>query len=247
MNKTYKEFFDYNDIKIKDKVRISPSGLGNFFNNPQYWYKQNILKDNKFSGNTQTVIGTIIHARIGAYWSNIQYDTDIEVEYLDTYKDNPEVDEWKVADEVNKLWELLQIELVSIPRPDSIEHSIQFEIPNSKYFIGGTYDALRGDTIIDIKTTSTTPKSIKVSHRIQLLTYALTLKMQGINIDKIEVIYLVKTKQPKIVILTEDINDNDYEWIKTEIKNLVKRLELVDNDNSLQDLIFFNNPDSYLS
>lgn len=245
----YKDLFEYNDINIDGKVKLSPSGFSLFFENPKVWYKNNILRDNNFSGNTATIVGTILHARIGAYWKGIEIDEDVEVEYISQYDDNPEVDCWKISDEVANLWDIVPDHIVQMKKPTSIEEIVSFEIPNTNYHISGTYDYanLEDLRIGDIKTTSTTPKKIKVSHRIQLLLYCLAIRYsQGIVVDQIEVLYLVKTKKPKIVTLVEKITEDDYEWIKDQVKSMVKRIELVENDNSLMDIIFYNNPDSYI-
>lgn len=239
---------EYNDIKIENKSRISPSSFTMFYNNPYEWYKNNVLKENTFKGNTDTVVGSIIHHRLEQLWTNQDkiIDEQYELDYIDQHRDVVEVDEWKVADEVGRLWETLETEVLLLPIPTSVENSVVFEIPNSDYFVGGTYDYMRDNVLGDIKTTSVTPKKIKVGHRIQLLLYWLCLRMNGnTNIDKIEVTYIVKLKkEPKVVVLQEDITDDDFEWIKTEVKKMVKRLDLVKNDKDLAEIVFFNNPDS---
>lgn len=237
----------YNDIKIDGKTRFSPSGFSTFYENPQSWYKNNITKTGNFRGNTATVVGSIIHKRMENYWNNTPTNQEEEFNYIDLHKDNADVDEWKVADEVNRLWSMLQVEIPAMERPTNIEEAVIFEIPNTDYFIGGTYDYKRGDVLGDIKTTATTPKSIKVGHRIQLLLYALALKMSGVEVNYMEITYIVKLKKtPKVVVLKEPISEQDIEWIKQEVKNMIKRCDMVKADNELADIIFPNNPDSYI-
>jgi hypothetical protein len=240
---------EYTTKDIEGKIRFSPSGFASFYENPRVWYKNTILKDNSFKGNTNTVIGSIIHKRIENYFNGLPTNTKEEQDYIDSYNDIVEVDGWRVADDVNNIWEVLQIELPTMDKPTSMEQKVEFHIPNSDCFIYGTYDYMRGDVLGDIKTTSVTPKAIKVAHRIQLLLYNLALQHSGItNIRKMEVMYIVKLKkEPKVVILQEDIQDHDMEWIKQEVKNMVKRVELVLKDKELEDIVFPNNPDSYIS
>lgn len=243
------KYFDYNDIKIEGKKRLSPSGISKLFDNPAKWYDETIKGNKSFFGNTNTVIGTIIHGRIHKYYDGIEpVDIDDEFQYVDSYKDVAEVNAWTVADEVDRLWDLVRLAyLEKYPKPDKVEGAIKFEIPNSKYYIGGSFDALEGNTVIDFKTTSTTPKKINVSHRLQLLMYSLILNLKGIKTNKMRVVYIVKLKkEPKVVILEEDISKQDLDYIKTQIKNIVKRLELVDEDETLRELLFAPNPLSRL-
>lgn len=239
------DYYEYKDIKIDGKLRISPSGISKLYDNAHQWYKETILGEKTFQGNTNTVLGTIIHARIHRYYDGLEpIDLDEELKYIDRYKDNPDVNEWTIAEELNRLWDIIRLEyLEKYPKPDSMEQQIQFEIPNSKYFVGGSYDAIENLTLIDFKTTSTTPKSISSSHWLQLLIYALIMALQGKKLTTMRVVYIVKLKkEPKVVVLEQPITDEDIEFIKCEVKNLVRRLELVDNDKSLKDLLFAINP-----
>jgi hypothetical protein len=243
----YKDFFEYNDIQEEGKFRISPSSFSNFYENSGSWYKQNVLKENTFKGNTATVVGTILHARIGAYWTGVTWDTETEMDYIAKYDDNPEVDCWKIADLVANLWDIVPDHLSQINKPIEVEQEVKFSIPNSDYILAGTFDYLRADTIGDIKTISQTPKAIKVNHRIQILIYELIRRMNGLEpISKMEVLYLVKTKKPKIVTLVDTITEDDITWIKAEVKNMIKRLDMVKEDDSMVELLFPNNPMSYM-
>lgn len=242
------DYITYNDIKIEGKIRLGASSFANFYENPKAWYKNQILKDNDFKGNTQTVIGSLIHKRLELYWKGLPYDSDKEFEYVTQFKDLPEVNEWEVYNTVDKIWEMLQTELIGIYKPTEMEVPIIFEIPTSdKYFIGGSYDYARDNVLGDIKTTSSTQKTIKVSHRQQILFYELCRRLEGKpKCDTMEVMYIVKTKVPKLVIIQEPITDDDIQYIKTEIKNMITRLDLVDKHPELLDVIFFHNSNSYL-
>ena len=238
----------YNDKKIEGKTKLSPSLFATFYSNPEAWYKKAILKEGNFKGNTNTVVGTIIHKRIENYFNDEPTNAEEEFDYIETYKDNVEVDEWKVADEVNRLWEMLQIELPHMPKPTSQEQAVEFHIPNSDYYIFGTYDYTRkeddGLVLGDIKTTSVTPKKIKFGHRVQMLLYALAMDEKP---TKMEVTYIVKLKKkPTMVVITEPVEERDLQWMKDEVKKLVKRCELAKNDDELRELLFYRNPDSWV-
>lgn len=246
---SYSEFFKYNDIKIDGKIRLSPSSFCNFYESAGNWYKTQILKDNEFTGNTNTVVGTIIHARLGAYWSGVKVDSDTELEYISQYDANPEVDCWKVADDVDRLFEAICEEHSEFLRdkPEEVEQSLQFEIPDSEYFIGGTFDYRRKNVLGDIKTISTTPKAIKFNHKFQLYTYEMLRRLNDMTeCDTIEVLYIVKLKKPKAVIIQEPIDEEFMEYVKTEYKKMVVRLDMCKDNEDLAELMFPNNPNSYL-
>ena len=65
--------------------------------------------------------------------------------------------------------------------------------------------------------------------------------------DTIEILYLVKTKTPQIVTLSEPIDEEFMNYVKNEIKLLIKRCEMVDKDPDMKDILFFRNLDSYVS
>ena len=241
------EKFKYIDIKIDGKVKISPSGFGSFYHNPLAWYKTHISKEKKVDPNENMVLGTIIHQRLHDYYTTGRIDIDSEWDYMEQYKDLVSINEWKIADDISRIWSELELWLPTTTKPDSMEQQVVFEIPDSKYFIAGSYDYLRGTTIGDYKTTSTTPKTIKLSHKIQLYLYAIALRLNKIPINEIEVVYIVKLKgKPKVVVLNEPIDETFLLYVKQQVKDLIKRLDLVENNPDLLEIIFFENRDSYI-
>jgi hypothetical protein len=238
----------YNSLEIEGKTKISPSSFCSFYENPNHWFETQIKKNNTFKGNTATVLGTLIHYRLECLWKKEPIDEDEELRYLALYENVADVNEWDVTDKLKSIWSTLERDFKQLPIPDYIEEPIVYEIPNSEYHISGTFDFRFKDGVLgDIKTVSQSVKNIKVSHRIQLLIYALALKMsQGVDVSSIRVIYIVKTKTPKLIVLEEPITDGDIDWIKQEIKNMIQRLELCKNDESMIELMFPNNPTSYL-
>ena len=243
----YKELFEYDNIQIENKVRFSPSGFCNYYESPYHWYKSQILNENNFKGNTQTVIGTLTHARIEAKWLGLEIDENVEIDYISRFDENPSVDCWKIADTVADIWNIIVDNLDLIGDADEVEQRVVFEIPNSRYFIGGTFDYRRGTTIGDIKTISTTPKQIKFNHKYQIYLYELARRMNKEEpMDCIEVIYIVKTKIPKILVLSEPIDEDFMAYVKDEIKKMVKRLDICEKSQEMVELMFPSNPNTYL-
>ena len=134
---------EYNDKQIEDRIRISPSSLYDYYDNPARWFKRNVLKE-RDATNENLIIGNIIHSRIEQYYKGEAIDYDAELEYLDKFKDDPDIDEWNVTNTVLETWKYLENEyLPTTIKPDSMEQWIEY-IPrsNEDVFIGGTYDAI---------------------------------------------------------------------------------------------------------
>lgn len=55
--------FEHKQVEMpKDCIfKISPSSIGKFFSYPSVWYKEQVLGEKVFEGNTATVLGTICH------------------------------------------------------------------------------------------------------------------------------------------------------------------------------------------
>lgn len=196
---------EYNDKQIENRIRISPSSLYDYYDNPARWFKRNVLKE-RDGTNENLIIGNIIHSRIEQYYKGETIDYDAELEYLDKFKDNPDIDEWSITNTILETWKYLENEyLPTTIKPDSMEQWIEY-IPrsNEDVFIGGTYDYIRYEDNLclakvlgDYKTCNSLPTSIKTHHRLQLYAYAFMLNMQGEAIDKIEVTYIQKWDKGK--------------------------------------------------
>ena len=238
---------EYKNIDVGDRIKISPSGFSNLQGNRGAWYKNNILKSGEFRGNTNTVVGTIIHGRIENYFNGVPTNTEEEQSYIESHSEVPEVDAWKVDEDVERLWELLKLELPTWEKPDKQEQEVRLDIPNSNYTIAGTYDYLKGTILGDLKTSSSAPKKIKVSHCIQLALYTLCCRAMGTQITHWEVTYIVKTKTPKIVKHLVEVDEEFVEQTKKEVKGLIVALDLVKANPELADAIFPVNRDSFLS
>ena len=99
---------------------------------------------------------------------------------------------------------------------------------------------------MDIKTISRTPKTITLSHRTQLCMYEMAMRGSGITNKFFEVMYIVKLKQPKVVVIREPIDEDYLNSVKQDIKDMITRIELVKNNPELEDIVFFLNKDSYI-
>ena len=261
--------FEYNDKKIEGRIRISPSGMYNYYDNPSKWYKSNVLGQ-KMSINSQMVIGTLIHHRLEEFYNGRVHNLDDEVEYLSRFKDTPEIDDWEVIETVDKTWEYLYDEFIpTMQKPDSFEEFIEY-IPatNPDIWVGGSYDYLRGNTVGDYKTANSIAKEIKTHHRVQLYIYAWILNQSGHSIDSIECVYIQKwtkgkpnpkydgstkykeflgSKDAQAVIVKEEIDPEFMNVVLQDMKNIGTMISMCKQDESLVPLFFRTNLLSHFS
>lgn len=255
--------FDYNDKKIDGRIRISPSGMYNFYDNPARWYKSNVLGI-RDSVNSNMVIGTIIHHRLEEFFKGNPVVPSEEVEYLARFANNPEVNDWDVMEVVHNTWVYLYNNFIpEMNKPDSFEEFIEY-IPtsNNDIWVGGSYDYLRGNTIGDYKTCNTLPREIKTHHRIQLYIYAWILNQSGHDIKQIETTYIQKwtkgkpndkydgtkkykeflgSKEAQAITLREEIDNEFMNVILVDMKNIGTMITMCKQDESLVDLFFRHN------
>lgn len=237
----------YNDIKVSDgRFKLSPSAFSMFGGNPSKWYKEQVLKQGDFRGNTNTVVGTIIHNRIEEWFNGIPSDLNKEDEYMQQFSDVGEFDVWEANNQVDSLWEVVKEQIGTWDKPTKMEQEVVFDIPDSNVTIAGTYDYLRGTTIGDYKTTSRSEKSIKISHKIQLACYIIALRANGVTVTDWEITYMVKTKTPKVIVIKEPIDEGFVKETKQEIKDMVKRLKMLSEAPELSRILFPNNRNSFI-
>lgn len=238
----------YNDIKIEGKTKISPSSFVESMISPSTWYKSQILKEGGFKGNTASVLGTLVHAKIEAYYNDsVLPESDISA-YLSQYVDNPDVDEWSIRDNLEgsyKAW--VKDYGTKYPKPDELEKALVFEPSGIDYYIAGSCDARQGNIVIDWKTSATKKTSIG-NYRYQLLIYAWVYKQLGVKIDTMRICYIIhktKTLQARIEVVDEPINDSDYEYIEGQLKLLIKKCKYTIDHPEALEFIWNHNPDTY--
>ena len=235
----------YHKIDIKEgEILISPSSIAQMFDNSGAWYKSYILGEKTFSGNDNTYLGSLIHNRIELYYLGEPIDKELEIAYLDS---SNALDSWKIIEQLepmHKTW-VEQYGKVN-KKPNELEIALQYS-PIEGYVIGGSIDAIIGDTICDWKTSSKSKSSLS-DYRMQLYAYAFIARKNGFTINNIQVVNIVKptTKgEVKVNVLVEPI---DEEYMKSFLSSLqlqVKRIQLAKDKPELAELLFVDNPYSY--
>lgn len=229
---------------------ISPSQINNFFAYPKVWYEDNMLDGEKaFQGNTATVTGTIAHhiyksvtlgepvTREEINEQLIEYAAlkpELELDVAQIMADYPLVTGEVVNSYViphNKQGGLLKVE----------EEVVAKVMPN--IYVGGTFDRLEGDCIVDYKTVGTKPNEVTIpfNYKIQLLAYAYALRQTGHIVDRIRIVYGVKptkTLPARCIVVTEQIDYIADKLIDDTLKLMGESILTVLENPSLTHLIF---------
>lgn len=230
----------------KDKFKISPSQLSSFFNDSAEWFRKNVTKDEVFEGNTNTVLGTVVHYFAECYANNKKPNI-IEIEdFINSYNDNPEVDVSEVKKNYKGMVDVLKSEyLEKSMTPTEVEPFIKYELEPG-FVVAGSVDARIGKTVVDYKTCKVKPSGMD-KHRLQLMTYAYIYSKLGIDIEKIRVVYVqraTKTLPPRIWEFEEEVTFFDFNWIEEQLKIVSGSLKLYQQYPHLKDILFRDNPTS---
>ena len=216
-------------------IRLSPSSIGMFTERPWQWYRQNVLGLDKFEYNTSSVFGTVVHncAELLALDKKVD-PQDIE-NYINSFEDKEDY----CKDTVHKEWYAVAKTLVNgytRGRP-VVAAEMQVCMPlGDGVYVAGTCDLIEGTkedaTLTDYKTynSKVAPKSFNLGYKLQLLTYALILRKQGINVTRIRNVYInrpidggisektgkpLKSYPPTITPLTHVIEPEDLEYAQS--------------------------------
>ena len=251
-NKEIPEIFKYTKPAFPEDCifNISPSQIDTFFSCPKIWCEENLLgKEKSFQGSTSSVMGTICHH----IYKSVTLQEPITREkinlQLDKYnKLKPELE--LDVDQTKIDYPLVSTEVVNsyIIPSDKKGCLIKVEQPivakvTSGIYVGGTYDRLEGDCIVDYKNVSTKPNdtTIPFNYKIQLLAYAYALRQKGHEVNRIRLVYGVKptkTIPARCIVVTESIDYVAEKLIKDTLHLIAESVLKVKEDPSLMYLIF---------
>ena len=238
---------EYHKIDIEEgDILLSPSSLAQLFDNAGAWRKTYLLGEKKFTGNDNTYLGSLLHNRIEQYYLGGKIDKALELSYLD---DNNALDQWKIMEALEPMYNQWVLDYGSLkPKPNIIEGAYRHS-PTKGFVIGGSIDAIVGDTIIDWKT-SAKSKSSLADYKMQLYAYAFILRNNGMIINNVSVVNIVKpsTKgEVKVNILHEPIDEEYMDNFLRLLQLQVKRIKLTKEQPELAELLWMDNPFSYRS
>ena len=250
---TIKNYFEYNDgaEATNNAFRISASQLSKFFDKTSEWYRENLLGEEGFTGNTSTYLGTVVHAGIEMFVKEGQVNWQALQEYIDSI-DHPEVDKDHILDQYEAMIYAV-LPFVETNMPTEVEKFVFHEILPG-IGAGGSIDALRNDTIMDWKTTSSKVPPVKFSRNywFQQMTYAWVLKQQGVNIRYLKLVYITqnetgrisdKTGKPlkdypsEVSVVTEEVTEEGLELIGSCLQLVAESVQTWNNNPELRHLL----------
>lgn len=247
---TQPHLFDYVHVDLPEDCtfKISPSSISKFFEYPVVWYKDQVLGEKQFEGNTSSVLGSVVHGLAELYAKGEPTSTELVDEYLRKYRFNPDVDLQKVKELYPGMSSALINDYIRKNPPTAVEESLVQSIGDGIY-MGGTCDNITAAPdnssamIVDYKNVSTKPntRSIPWNYYIQLMAYAMMYQSKSVNVDRIRIVYVVrptKTLGPRVFKVTKTINQSDFDALDDALTIIKDSVLKCKEDPSLTYLIF---------
>lgn len=248
------KIFEYTKPNVPDdcKYIISPSQIYKFFDYPKIWYQENYLQqEQEFKGSTSTVIGTICHYIYEQYVKKNEITRDkISKELREYFSNNPNPD--VNIEEVENIYPEVAKRVMNdyvIPSGKTLGNAIlKTEVPvyakvKDSVYIAGTVDRIEGTIVVDYKNVSTKPNEsvIPFQYKIQLYSYAYTLRKLGYEIDRIRIVYGIrptKTIGARCIIVTEQLDYQSDKLTKDTLELIADSILTVEKNPHLAYLIF---------
>lgn len=227
---------EYKEIALPDDCvfKISPSKFADFITHPHRWYRSEISKEDVFTYNTSSVIGTIVHYCAEMVAKGEIVDQNAIDEYINSKEPSDEYDPEVVRAHYVDMAETLVNDYVLHNTFFKVEEQFLTEIRDG-YYAGGTSDALQGDQddcmIVDYKSynSKTKPRAFPAGYKYQLLVYAYILRKLGYNVTRLRLVFInrniegeisektgkrLKSYPPEVTVLTESVTEEDFDFIE---------------------------------
>jgi len=239
---------------------FSPSQFSKFIDKPHNWYREQILEEEGFTGNTSSVIGTIVHYIAETVAKGLSVDKEEIARYIAAKEPSEDYDPVVVEAMYPTMAEALVNGYVLENKNNyhATEESLITEI-DKNCFLGGTIDVIQGSLqdamIVDYKTYNNKikPKAIPNYYKYQLLCYAAMAKANGYNVTRIRLVYVnrpiegaisektgkrLKSYPSEVTVLTEELTEDDMKFIKSMLYLAVDSLEAAKDHPELVHVIF---------
>ena len=220
---------------------LRASSVRKFFETPDLWYKNHILKEDTFEGNTSTYLGSVIHKFAEAYYSLEDWSV------YDILEKAPEhVDKNIILKEYKPMCAALEEKYLQQHKPDLTEHYMKKEDGN--FIFQGTCDAVNGSVLVDYKTAGKYETNPKIDQYIQQLNiYAYLVSLKGIKIDTLRAVKIyrrTKTLPPRVTVLETPADVTEGERL---VNLMIDKTTLALKNPEFLHLLFIDNPYSFLS
>ena len=234
--------------------KISPSSFSRFMERPHFWYREQILGEGGFEGNTASVIGTLCHYVAEKVAKGLVPDKEQISQYVLNHKDNEDVDPIEVLSQYKPMAERLVNDYVLKNMPEIAEDFIAYDLGDGVW-TAGSVDAFDNGCIVDYKTynSKSKPKVIPMGYRYQLLIYAYIYTKLGYEVDRIRLVYVnrnivgeisektgkqMKSYPPEVTVLTESITKDDLDFIESLLTMCKETYLKAKEDPSLVHLLY---------
>ena len=240
------------------KFKISPSRFAQFVDYPHNWYRSEVLKEQLFSHNTSSVLGTIVH-----YCAEmVAKSKPVDIKCIEEYIDSLEVtDDYKpevVREHYKVMAETLVNDYVQGNEFLAVEE-FKYAHVKKDYYIGGIVDFLQGvkeDCLVgDYKSyhSKTKPRAIPANYRYQLLVLCSLWKANGYSPTRIRLVYInrpivgeisektgkqLKSYPSEVTVLTESLTPEDFTFIDSLLDLCVDSVEASVKHPELTHVIF---------
>lgn len=214
--------------------KFSPSSFAKFIERPHQWYREEVLGEDKFSYNTASVLGTIVHYCAEKVAKQEEVDVDEIERYISKHKATEDYDPNIVRNQYIDMAECLVNDYVNGREFLEVESQLQAPVKDG-FWAAGTLDALEGSMtdcmLVDYKSYSskTKPRAIPQHYKYQLLVYSWILMQCGYNVTRVRLVYVnrniegeisektgrrMKSYPPEVTVLTETIEQSDIDFIE---------------------------------
>ena len=263
------KYFGYDDGKgtaAEGNFRIGASQVSKFFDTTSQWYRENLLGEDGFTGNTASELGNCVHAAAAMRTERGRVSYETIEEYIDTL-DSIAFDTEQIRAQYPLMVDTLLPFMESNPTTEA-EKFIYYEILPG-IGAGGSIDALCGDhviaedgtitytgevTIRDWKTSSalSPPNKFSRNYWFQQMVYSWVLKQLGITVSKIQLVYITrsvtgrvseKTGKPlkdypsQLAVVTEEVTDESLALIGSCLQLIAESVQAWNTQPELHHLL----------
>lgn len=206
---------------------LSPSSVKSYLSCSARFYMEKVLGIHK-PISPALHVGLSVHEAIRTFhllrWNRAEYSIDrLRKSYFSAFLEREHIQKGVEYRGDNRFrhknclngWKIVQAFLLSPEAktgglPRGVEVSLQMEVPGLHPLITGTIDLVQGDGgIVDYKTCTAVPNlhHALFEHEIQLVTYQLLMQDAGERVSSLSLVYLTKTKTPRIIRINGSLAD----------------------------------------
>ena len=231
-------------IQGEDKPHFSASQLTCYLQCPLQYYLQYELGVVWEKTPSAVLFGSAVHKGVEAINRQLMnggIDTmKAQVEFATAWKEQTEKEEIAWKEDPSELYQkggkLLEIYADEMKDQKPTEVELPFRLPlidpktglfiQSRDFVGKIDAIIEDETIFEIKTTGKTPVQQEIDQNTQITFYSWAYRLlYGRQEKAIKVINLVKTKEPKIVVIETQRSDREHSWLLATTFQVLRAIE----------------------